>query len=236
MKPLIGIIAKNDSIIDDDEVWNYQIINSNVRYALLDQGAIAIGILPTNRTLQFSNEDDGKNKYNISLEEEQDLIQQLKLVDGVILQGGLYSDYYEEFVAKYCWDNDIPVIGICAGFNNIIRGLGGTTTDDIDRKVHSRKNNVNNAHEISIKKDSLLYSIIKQEKIEVNSIHTWAAKDVKVVEPIAFAPDGLIEAVEGKGKTFYLGLKFHPEFLYDDQRFKAIFTAFINKVKEKMNV
>jgi len=45
--------------------------------------------------------------------------------DGIVIQGGLSSDDYEIKAAKYAIDNDIPILGICAGFNNIIRAMGG---------------------------------------------------------------------------------------------------------------
>ena len=43
------------------------------------------------------------------------------------MQGGIETDNYEIIIAKYCYDNNIPVLGICAGQNNIVRALGGAT-------------------------------------------------------------------------------------------------------------
>ena len=60
------------------------------------------------------------------MEEKENLIAQLKLCDGVILQGGAETDNYEIVIAKYCYENDVPILGICAGQNNIARALGGT--------------------------------------------------------------------------------------------------------------
>lgn len=235
-KPVIGIVAKNQTVIDEDGTWLFQKTNSHIRYELLEQGAIVIGILPTNKTLKFSTSDDGLGGTPLTLAEKRDLIAQLKLVDGIILQGGPYSDPYEEFIAKYCWDHDIPLIGICAGFNNIVRGLGGSTYNQINKKTHLRKNTVKDAHDITIKKDSLLYALVKKETLAVNSIHSWAGKELKLVKPTAFAPDGVIEAVEGAGKTFYIGLKFHPELLYNDNNaFKNIFKVFVKRIREKIS-
>lgn len=49
----------------------------------------------------------------------------LDICDGIILEGGLSSASYEVEAAKYAINNDIPLLGICAGFNNIIRAMGG---------------------------------------------------------------------------------------------------------------
>ena len=156
-------------------------------------------------------------------------------MDGIVLQGGMNSDFYEEFIAQYCWENDIPLLGICAGFNNVVRGLGGTTTNKINKALHLRANTVKNAHEIKIEKNSLLYSLVKQDKLNVNSIHSWVAKDVKKLTPSAYAPDGVIEAVEDKHKNFYLALKFHPELDYDNPAYKKIFKGFIEHIKKTIS-
>ena len=57
-------------------------------------------------------------------EEKNELYRQIDLCDGFILQGGLYSSNYEIEMAKRIIELDKPLIGICAGFNNILRALG----------------------------------------------------------------------------------------------------------------
>ena len=44
------------------------------------------------------------------------------------MQGGTENEAYEYWIAKYCYDNDIPALGICAGQNYIVGALGGKTT------------------------------------------------------------------------------------------------------------
>lgn len=39
----------------------------------------------------------------------------VKLCDGILLQDGGACDNYEMIVAKYCYDNNIPTLGICCG-------------------------------------------------------------------------------------------------------------------------
>lgn len=234
-KPIIGIVAKNINYVDADGSWPYQATTSFARLGILDAGGVTLGILPTNYTTVFNDDDSGKNKDNLTKEEQKDLVSQLKLVDGILLQGGENSDFYEEFIARYCYDNDIPLLGICAGFNNIVRGLGGTTYNAIDKKLHLRSNAVKNAHEITIEKGSLLYSLVKREKMPVNSIHSWAAKDLEKLTASAYAPDGVIEAVEDKNKIFFLGLKFHPELDLNNPAYKDIFKGFVNKIKKTIS-
>ena len=41
-------------------------------------------------------------------------------------------------IAKYCYENDVPILGICAGQNNIARALGGTTYKISNPEKHDK--------------------------------------------------------------------------------------------------
>lgn len=230
-KPIIGIVAKNMEVTDADGNWLKQITCSNLRCALLSHGANVIALLPPKNTRQFSEDDTGNIKNNLNNQEQVDLIQQIKLCDGIVLQGGMNSDYYEEFVAKYCYDNNIPTFGICAGFNNMVRGLGGTTVNDIDKSIHARPD-LKYAHDVKVEKGTKLYSIVKTEKLKVNSIHSWVPKTISNLVASAYSADGYIEGVEAPNKKFFVGVKFHPELLFEiDKKQNAIIKAFVDACK-----
>lgn len=144
------------------------------------------------------------------------------------LQGGLFSDKYETFIANYCHKKNIPILGICAGNNNIVRGVGGKINRDPELKHNSKEKYV---HEIEIDPNSLLFKIIQKDKIMVNSRHTSFIEETSLLIS-AKSPDGIIEAVEDPTKTFYMGLQFHPESLYKtDENMNSIFKYFINICK-----
>lgn len=230
-KPIIGIVAKNMEVTDADGKWLKQITCSNLRCALICHGANVIALLPPKYTREFSEDDTGSIKNNLSVEEQFDLIEQIKLCDGIVLQGGMNSDYYEEFVAKYCFDHNIPTFGICAGFNNMVRGLGGTTVNDIDRSVHARPD-LKYAHDVIVEKDSILYSIVKTTNLKVNSIHSWVPKTLNNLVASAYSADGYIEGVEAPNKKFFVGVKFHPELLFETDKYQnAIIKAFVEACK-----
>ena len=121
--PIIGIVSKNLTM-KDFFGWQWQRICDSIRYAINKNGGLVIGILPQKNNQTFNQEDEHENIELTQFEQEK-LLQTLKLCDGIILQGGISSHNYEEFIAKYCYDNNIPCLGICAGFNNMIRALGG---------------------------------------------------------------------------------------------------------------
>ncbi len=226
MQPVIGIVTKyfnNDTYYG----WSWMRISNNLRYALIKNGANVLGILPQSQKLSFQEMDE-HDETVMDEEEKSSFVKFLKLCDGIILQGGINSCYYEEFTAKYCFDNDIPLLGICAGYNTIIRALGGTTRklENLDHEKPFEKY----CHGLTVvDENSLFYSIVKEKQFMINSIHQYVGDIIPpTLKVVAQSSDGQVEVVEGVNKKFYMGIKYHPELLCDfDQKQNDIFTAFI---------
>ena len=230
-KPIIGIVSKNITI-EDFYGWQWQRICDSVRYALVKNDAIVIGILPQRNSQRFSLEDEHE-EIEIDKEEIKMLETTLKLCDGIILQGGISSNNYEEYIAKYCYEKDIPCMGICAGFNNMIRALGGTTKNLESIDIHDRPD-LKYAHSCKvIDKNSRFYQIVRQEKFEVNSVHTYIADKVPdCLKVVAKSGDGQVEVIENSSKKFFIGIKYHPELLVDyDEKQNRIFEEFVYTCK-----
>ena len=127
-KPIIGIIGKVRPNYNDD-LWKRNTIVDEFRYYIIKNGGLAISLLPTENSMEFNDNDIIDNK-KLSREEIEDLYKQIDLCDGFILQGGLISCNYEIEMAKRIIELDKPLIGICAGFNNILRALGTGVLED----------------------------------------------------------------------------------------------------------
>ena len=215
-KPIIGIIGKYQGKWGED-IWSKVDIADEIRYLVVENDGIAISLLPTGKTLEF-NKNDIRDEKELSKEEIDDLYRQIELCDGFILQGGLYSCNYEIEIAKKVLELNKPLIGICAGFNNILRALGTDVMLD-ETKSHDYYD-VNYRHKIDILKDNKLHDIIGEECIEVNSIHSMIATK-EMVEPYAkatsFSEDGLVESFEVPNKKFVLGIKWHPELILEEK-------------------
>ena len=97
-KPIIGIIGKVQPKYGED-LWNRIDEVDEFRYYIVKNGGIAITLLPTEKTLQF-NDNDIKDDTILTIEELEDLYRQIDLCDGFILQGGLFSCKYEIEMAK----------------------------------------------------------------------------------------------------------------------------------------
>lgn len=226
-KPIIGIVAK--SVIEED-MWHYMSIVDEIRYVLIKNNALVIGVLPTDEKIEFKK-DEELDGYILSNLEKENLKQIIKNLDGIVLEGGLVSNQYEEEIAKVCIENDIPIIGICSGFNNLIRSLGGSV--HLDDNTFHKQYGAKIAHEVEITENSKLFKILNKRKIMVNSIHTFVAseKDIKGYKIVAKCPlDNTVEAIEMENKRFVMGIKWHPELM---DSMNAIFYEFVKECGKK---
>ena len=225
-KPIIGIIGKVQPQYGED-IWHRIDEVDELRYLVIKSGGIAIMLLPTEETLKF-NDNDIKDDTILSDEEKKELYRQIDLCDGFILQGGLYSANYEIEMAKRIIELDKPLIGICAGFNNILRALG---TDVVEDKTKSHDiYDKNYRHEISVIKGTKLYNLINKEEYRVNSIHSMIAHKENVekyAKISAVSYDDLVECFELDNKKFIMGIKWHPELMLEDGFTRKLFKEFI---------
>ena len=73
-----------------------------------------------------------------------------------------------------------------------------------------------------------LWEIVGQAELEGDSSHHQAVSCVGPnLRVSAVATDGVIEAVEGTGEAFVLGVQWHPERLPDDPVQGRLFEAFV---------
>ena len=109
------------------------------------------------------------------------------------------------------------VFGVCRGHQLIAITQGFSLVQDIPSFVKESLDHVETRHdiEIDLSKHNLLSKLSGQSgTIEVNSIHHQAVKlkESTKLEPVAYSPDGIVEAFEfknGKGLT----VQFHPELM-----------------------
>ena len=222
-KPIIGIIGKVQPQYGED-IWHRIDEVDELRYMIVKNGGTAIMLLPTEETLKF-NDNDIKDNTILNDEQINELYRQIDLCDGFILQGGLYSSNYEIEIAK-------PLIGICAGFNNILRALGSDVIEDKTKK-HDIYNK-DYRHKISVIEGTMLYNLINKKEYYVNSIHSMIAPKENVegyAEISSISYDGLVESFELKNKKFVMGIKWHPELMLDEDFTNKLFKEFIKKSK-----
>jgi len=154
--------------------------------------------------------------------------------------GDRLRDEYEMELLHEFVEAGKPVLGICRGAQLINIAFGGTLYQDIATQVpqalkHDYFPTANAymrdllVHEVATRPDSRLARIMGADSTPVNSMHHQGIKDLAPgLVPSAFAPDGLIEGVEGSNGHFLIGVQWHPEELAATQApQRRLFAAFI---------
>lgn len=182
----------------------------------------------------------------------------LECVDGLLLSGGLDiapalfgeerlnetvevdapRDATELPLIRAAVERDLPVLAICRGIQSLNVALGGTLYQDIPAQIpsevaHSQKEGRAVAtHGIAVTPGSRLVEIVG-EAMQVNSFHHQALRRVAdALRVTATAPDGVVEAVEGMGRRFVLGLQFHPEEMTGvSEQARGTFAAFVEAAR-----
>jgi len=137
----------------------------------------------------------------------------------------------------------MPVLGICFGIQSLNVHRGGTLVQDIpalvEKAVKHDEDDPNPAarHMVRIAEGSLVERLAGAAEMEVNSYHHQAIeKPGQNLRPVAFANDGVIEAVEDTTGRFVVGVQWHPERGWKEDPFaKALFSKFIEQARLRYN-
>ncbi len=143
-------------------------------------------------------------------------------------------------LSKLAFGHGLPTLGICGGMQSMNVALGGSLIQDIPSQLVTRIQHrpttsaTKTAHLIHIEPNSLLRRIAKRASILVNSSHHQSIKSVpSSFQATAVAPDGVIEAIEASIHPFWLGVQWHPEYLYrKDAIQKRLFFALIKAARQ----
>ncbi|MGH0028153.1 MAG: gamma-glutamyl-gamma-aminobutyrate hydrolase family protein [Myxococcota bacterium] len=127
---------------------------------------------------------------------------------------------------------DLPLLGICYGMQLLALHGGGRFHYDLptDRpEAHEhRLPEADGRHALSVAAGSRLAAILEGGETAVNSLHHQAVSEPgEGAVAVAWAPDGVIEAIERPGAAFALGVQWHPEKLPAEHR-RRVFGAFVD--------
>ena len=122
----------------------------------------------------------------------------------------------------------LPMLGICRGAQVMNVALGGTLMQhlpDISPLAHCVKDQSGSlVHGVRVDEASRLRSVLGAGALGVNSLHHQAVAEVGTgLAAVAWADDGVVEAVEGTGASRLLGVQWHPELLPDGAAHRALF-------------
>lgn len=228
-KPVIGVVPLFDQ--ERDSIWMIP--------GYLDM-LVACGALPVILPL---------------VSESREVERELDLVDGVLLTGGqdvspvLYGerpipecgtpfarrDLLDQELIRRCRATRTPLFGICRGIQILNVAYGGTLWQDLPTQ---RPSDVGHAmeppydrvvHEVTLKAGSRLADTMGCGRLGVNSYHHQGVRDVAPgLEAVAWATDGLVEALCDPALDFMLAVQWHPELSWRvDAHQKHLVSAFV---------
>lgn len=191
---------------------------------------------------------------------EKELREEYEKCDGVLFTGGWDIDpkYYgrephkemkltepsrdevELKIMNWVKQDKKPFLGICRGEEVMNVSFGGTLFTHIS-DIYLEKHNVGSyanlnevMHEVKVEEGTHLRAILNKKMILVNTAHRQAADEIgKDLLVSARSPEGVVEALEGVDKAwFLLGVQWHPEALWNEDSIK-IFQAFAEAVEKR---
>jgi putative glutamine amidotransferase len=151
-------------------------------------------------------------------------------------------DEFEIEAARAAKRSGLPTLAICRGMQVVNVALGGTLYEDIDdqyespnglRVKHKQTPDFSRkdvTHEIDVRVDSALGSILEVAAVRTNTLHHQAVRRVAHdLHIVARARDGTVEALELRGEhPFFVAVQWHPEELADrDEPSRRLFRAFV---------
>lgn len=234
MKPRIGITA---SCVGRDE--HKYTVNQTYVEAVLAHGGLPVGLFQARK---------------------EEAAEYLEGVEGLLIPGGidvaplLYGEETSRDVTMICKaldDFEIelvlqaakrkkPVFGICRGIQLINVAFGGSLVQDVEHYYkseicHRQAVGIGEqlVHSAAVKKGSMLHGIFGSEKIHVNSYHHQSVLRLgEGLTATAFAPDGVVEAIEHENGRIF-AVQCHPEYLYQDHpEFSGLFETLIQLAGE----
>jgi putative glutamine amidotransferase len=178
----------------------------------------------------------------------------LERLDGLLLAGGgdidpalhterthetIYMvsqerDSFELTLARRVLDRqDIPLLGVCRGMQMLNIALEGDLElhlPDVrgETLLHRAPPRLPIDHSVELRSGCRLEEILGAHTLSVCSWHHQEVRSLgRGLDAVAWAPDGVIEAVEYPAHPFVIGVQWHPELQPHDPHAHRLFAAFV---------
>lgn len=153
-------------------------------------------------------------------------------------------DRVELLLARWALETDLPTLGICRGIQLLNVAGGGSLYQDIRAQLPAANRHdyrpsetpwEHYTHRVRVNDGTRLATILGVSELMTNSFHHQALKRVADGFVVAAqADDGLIEAIESPDRAFALGVQWHPEGMFRNDRYaQRIFQAFVDAAYDR---
>jgi putative glutamine amidotransferase len=172
-----------------------------------------------------------------AVEETLDALDGLLVTGGVDVDPALYGadahpempgvrperDQAELALLEAALGRNMPVLAICRGSHllNVLRG-GDIVQHLEDDELHGDGAGATARHDIRVRQGSRLAQLVGESTFVPSEHHQAFGRIGDDLEPVAWAPDGTVEAVEDRSRRFALAVVWHPERGDDLALFRAL--------------
>lgn len=122
----------------------------------------------------------------------------------------------------------LPALGICRGMQMMAVGAGGAleqhVPDRVGHEQHSPGGDRFGETSVRVKDGSFLHRLVG-DRVDVHCHHHQAVASHPGFEPVAWADDGTLEAMEQVGERFCVAVQWHPEMAADAGLFRGLVAA-----------
>ena len=164
------------------------------------------------------------------------------LLDGLILTGGgdinpdrYYGEEHDtiynvnderdgsEFqLAEFALSENLPTLGICRGAQVINVVTGGSLHEHLpdtygEQTTHRLPPREPVPHTVKLQAGSRLADLLQQSQFDCASWHHQSLKNISdEFRVVAWAPDGVVEAIEHRSHPWLIAVQWHPELTAED--------------------
>lgn len=139
-------------------------------------------------------------------------------------------DGFEIELIRAAIKRSMPIFGICRGIQILNVALGGSLYQDLagqlvpEAKAHQQPEPYGQpSHVVKVAPGTPLRELWQVDEMPVNSMHHQGIRRIaEGLAPMAWSPDGLIEAVYMPGERFVRAVQWHPEYMCEHDMAEGI--------------
>ena len=147
-------------------------------------------------------------------------------------------DKIETELLDYALQKGIPILGICRGAQLINVHFGGNLHQDINTFYREipKVTTIWPEKKVEIKSGSKLEDVLNKNRVWVNALHNQAVDTIgESLVVVAKEETGIAQAIENPGYPFLIGVQWHPEYMPQIPRQRALFKALVDSASRIKN-